>query len=188
MKNHRRHHHNSSSGSLILRYSGVGATFSSLTPFCCFDGISPQRSPTRETIPEQQSPPEVIRAAAFGRFFTSLSTTRSILEEAQLETRRRSSAANRPSISCLDSVPVVQISGDPSADFRLSMQEMVAARLRRVAGGNESSTDWEFLKELLLCYLELNEERAHEFILVAFFDLIAGILPPVQLAAMKTEA
>ncbi|KAK8913826.1 hypothetical protein KSP39_PZI023683 [Platanthera zijinensis] len=155
---------------------------------------SPQRSPTRETIPEQQSPPftepppEVIRAAALGRFFTSPSTTRSILEEAQLETRRRSSAANRPSISCLESVPVVQISVDPSADFRLSMQEMVAARLRRGAGGNESSTDWEFLKELLLCYLELNEERAHKFILAAFFDLIAGILPPVQLAAMKTES
>ncbi|KAI3455409.1 hypothetical protein Pfo_012072 [Paulownia fortunei] len=55
----------------------------------------------------------------------------------------------------------------PYEDFRRSMQEMVDARLE-----HNGKVDWEFLEELLFCYLDLNNKKSYRFILRAFVDLI----------------
>lgn len=34
--------------------------------------------------------------------------------------------------------------------------------------------DWDFMKELLLCYLELNDKSMHKHVLRAFSELTAG--------------
>ncbi|PON55243.1 Ovate protein family, C-terminal [Parasponia andersonii] len=72
-----------------------------------------------------------------------------------------------------NSVAVPTFSPDPYADFRRSMQEMVEAReLMDVQKSN-----WEYLHELLLCYLALNPKTMHKFIIGAFADLLVNILP-----------
>ncbi|KAF4348255.1 hypothetical protein G4B88_002656 [Cannabis sativa] len=72
-----------------------------------------------------------------------------------------------------NSVAVPTISPDPYSDFRRSMQEMVEAR----EVGDVEKSNWEFLHELLLCYLALNPKSTHKFIIGAFADLVVNVLP-----------
>lgn len=69
-----------------------------------------------------------------------------------------------------DSIAVLTYSPNPYHDFRRSMQEMVEERLQ-----NKGKVDWDFMEELLICYLNLNEKKSHKFILSAFVDLIIGL-------------
>ncbi|RRT68379.1 hypothetical protein B296_00008707 [Ensete ventricosum] len=64
-------------------------------------------------------------------------------------------------------VAVVTFSKDPYDDFRRSMQGMVDARHVEP----NQPLDWDFMKELLFCYLELNDRSVHKHILRAFTDL-----------------
>lgn len=64
-------------------------------------------------------------------------------------------------------VAVQTDSPDPFADFRQSMQEMVEAH---------ESTDWDFLHNLLLSYLNLNPKHTHKYIVRAFSDLIVFLV------------
>ncbi|KAE8770431.1 transcription repressor OFP12 [Hordeum vulgare] len=65
-------------------------------------------------------------------------------------------------------VAVPTYSPDPHADFLLSMEEMSAAlRLDARRRGDRAR-----LHELLLCYLALNDKRAHRYIVSAFTDLL----------------
>jgi uncharacterized protein (TIGR01568 family) len=64
------------------------------------------------------------------------------------------------------SVAVALDSDDPLADFRASMEEMVAAHGLR---------DWAALQDMLLCYLRINAKRNHALILGAFVDLLVGL-------------
>ncbi|KAI0522454.1 hypothetical protein KFK09_004833 [Dendrobium nobile] len=145
----------------------------------CLDDLSPPgESAGAGKLPDDNSPrftepsPDVIRAAT-GRFFASPAATGSLLDEACITAIARSSAAPWPSIAGTRGIPVYKVSVDPYGEFRDSMLEMVAAWKRRHAdAGDERLMDWDFLKELLLCYLELNEGSVHKYILMAFFDLI----------------
>ncbi|OMO66763.1 hypothetical protein COLO4_30372 [Corchorus olitorius] len=74
--------------------------------------------------------------------------------------------AKSPSIP-EECIAVLRYSPNPYDDFRRSMQEMVEARLR-----NRSTIDWDFMEELLFCYLNLNDKKSYKFILSAFVDLI----------------
>ncbi|XP_074563058.1 transcription repressor OFP14-like [Curcuma longa] len=65
-----------------------------------------------------------------------------------------------------EGVAVTTVSVDPYRDFRRSIEEMVEARHAEAA-----DLDWDFMEELLLCYLELNHGRVHKHILMAFADL-----------------
>ncbi|KAL3828784.1 hypothetical protein ACJIZ3_017586 [Penstemon smallii] len=62
-------------------------------------------------------------------------------------------------------------SPDPYGDFRKSMQEMIEDRKLR-----DVITDWDFLHELLLCYLSLNPKHTHKFIVAAFADVIVSFV------------
>ncbi|XP_010062454.2 transcription repressor OFP14 [Eucalyptus grandis] len=66
-----------------------------------------------------------------------------------------------------DCVAVLTHSTSPYDDFKRSMQEMVEARLQ-----GHAKVDWEFMEELLFCYLNLNEKKSHKYILSAFVDLM----------------
>ncbi|KAJ4821885.1 hypothetical protein Tsubulata_042508 [Turnera subulata] len=77
--------------------------------------------------------------------------------------------ANSPAVK--DGVAVPTYSPDPYMDFRRSMQEMVEAR-----DLVDVNADWEYLHELLLCYLSLNPKSTHKFIIKAFADLLVSLL------------
>jgi len=78
------------------------------------------------------------------------------------------------------SVAVEMYSPDPYADFRRSMEEMVAARPELI----DVSANSKALHELLLRYLALNPKNTHKFILSAFSDLLLSLMsrspPPPQ--------
>lgn len=65
-------------------------------------------------------------------------------------------------------VVVLANSPNPYDDFRKSMQENVEARIMK-----NQSVDWDFLEELLFCYINMNEKKSCKFILSAFCDLIS---------------
>ncbi|EEF41679.1 transcription repressor OFP16 [Ricinus communis] len=85
--------------------------------------------------------------------------------------------SNRSSLESLtpptikDSVAVPTYSPDPYLDFRRSMQEMVEAR-----DFVDVKENWDYLHELLLCYLALNPKSTHKFIVRAFADLLVSLL------------
>ncbi|KAJ0974106.1 hypothetical protein J5N97_016071 [Dioscorea zingiberensis] len=98
-----------------------------------------------------------------------------------IASRRLFPSAPGPSNSIVDSASVAigssgaasglavpTYSPDPYADFRRSMEEMVAALGLGLAGRAE-------LQELLLCYLALNRRHAHKYIVGAFADLLVGL-------------
>ncbi|XP_021716905.1 transcription repressor OFP12-like [Chenopodium quinoa] len=95
-------------------------------------------------------------------------------------------------------VPIKKDSPDPYSDFRRSMQEMIEARKIEMkrnnqhnlvalnSDGDEDANDEsddlsEYLKELLLCYLNLNPKHTHKFIIEAFADLLVSLMPPPPL-------
>ncbi|KAJ6351252.1 hypothetical protein OIU78_007217 [Salix suchowensis] len=68
-------------------------------------------------------------------------------------------------------VAVKKYSPDPYTDFKHSMQEMIEARELRDVRAN-----WDYLHELLSCYLELNPKHTHKFIISAFADIVVCLL------------
>ncbi|KAL6655872.1 hypothetical protein ACP70R_006698 [Stipagrostis hirtigluma subsp. patula] len=78
-------------------------------------------------------------------------------------------------------VAVVTFSAAPYDDFRRSMREMVDAGARREAGSGAAprvpatAVDWDFMEELLFCYLQLNDRAVHKDILRAFTDTVAAL-------------
>ncbi|KAL5792902.1 hypothetical protein ACOSP7_001496 [Xanthoceras sorbifolium] len=80
---------------------------------------------------------------------------------------------NSPSFK--DSVAVSTYSPDPYMDFRRSMQEMVEAR-----DFVDVKSNWDYLHELLLCYLALNPKSTHKFIIGAFADLLVSLMSPPE--------
>uniref|UniRef100_A0A7N0RI99 Transcription repressor n=1 Tax=Kalanchoe fedtschenkoi TaxID=63787 RepID=A0A7N0RI99_KALFE len=60
---------------------------------------------------------------------------------------------------------------DPCDDFRVSMVEMVEFRFQ--TGG---TIDWEFMEDLLACYLDMNDTSLHCYIIDAFVDVAVAVL------------
>ncbi|CAI9104585.1 OLC1v1003289C1 [Oldenlandia corymbosa var. corymbosa] len=69
-----------------------------------------------------------------------------------------------------DFITVLTYSRNPYDDFKNSMQEMIDARLQ-----HNGKINWEFMEELLFCYLNLNDKKSHRFILRAFVDLVVTL-------------
>ncbi|XP_008451334.2 transcription repressor OFP12-like [Cucumis melo] len=81
-------------------------------------------------------------------------------------------------------------SPDPYMDFRRSMQEMVEAREKMTTAATTTTmkkSSWEFLHELLLCYLALNPKATHKHILKAFADVATVIKPPLAMKETEEE-
>ncbi|XP_008810113.2 transcription repressor OFP14-like [Phoenix dactylifera] len=123
-------------------------------------------SPSYDTDP----PAGMIRSSE--RFFVSPGTSNSLLDEARPSAATSSSSSSSrqddagPAVPG-DGVAVTTFSKDPYDDFRRSMQDMVDAR----HVDPHQALDWDFMEELLFCYLELNDRSVHKYILRAFTDL-----------------
>ncbi|GAA0167358.1 hypothetical protein LIER_22309 [Lithospermum erythrorhizon] len=114
---------------------------------------------------EEESVEMVMKGLSSERFFFEVSgETSSILGE----------ASNK--IAIVDDVALVKESvamemesRDPFLDFRISMEEMVEAN------PGSLKNNWEFLEELLACYLKVNHKSNHGYIVGAFVDLLVKI-------------
>ncbi|XVF80803.1 hypothetical protein PTKIN_Ptkin15bG0104800 [Pterospermum kingtungense] len=153
---------------------------------------------TSKSSPESESEPDFSTVFASQRFFfTSPGSSNSIIEStpSSMATTPESSDtlvatsstanANQSSNECChqpsqehshpttvkDSVAVPTLSPDPYMDFRRSMQEMVEAR-----GVVDVKANWDYLDELLLCYLAMNPKTTHKFIIGAFADLLVSLM------------
>ncbi|KAK1630403.1 hypothetical protein QYE76_004718 [Lolium multiflorum] len=71
-------------------------------------------------------------------------------------------------------VAVVTFSVAPYEDFRRSMREMSDAHCARMEAA-APAVDWDFMEELLFCYLQLNDRVVHKDILRAFTDTVAAL-------------
>ncbi|KAK7343595.1 hypothetical protein VNO77_12456 [Canavalia gladiata] len=94
-------------------------------------------------------------------FFSSPGTSNSIIESSDTPTF----------ISTSGGVRVPKYSLNPYLDFLNSMQEMIHSR--QVF---DVTQHWDYLHELLLCYLALNPTHTHKYILRAFTDLLLQLL------------
>ncbi|XP_010256045.1 PREDICTED: transcription repressor OFP12-like [Nelumbo nucifera] len=77
-------------------------------------------------------------------------------------------------------IPIPTYSPDPFRDFRRSMQEMVEARELLDVKAN-----WDYLHELLLCYLTLNPKHTHKFIIGAFADLLVSLMIEMEVGGRQ---
>ncbi|KAL0388594.1 UNVERIFIED_CONTAM: Transcription repressor OFP11 [Sesamum radiatum] len=130
---------------------------------------------------DTDSVPDFTSAFASHRFFfSSPGSSNSIFEPLEVEPLPPQDAGTLVS----GGVAVQTYSPDPYSDFRKSMLEMIEAR-----DLTDVNADWEFLHELLLCYLTLNPKHTHKFIVGAFADIIVSLLtaaPPSD-ACRKTH-
>ncbi|CAA0822520.1 Transcription repressor OFP13 [Striga hermonthica] len=115
-------------------------------------GTFPDHNDDEASSPELQTATKLLTSSE--RFFFKPGSSNSILEEAK-------TTGPPPRKSAV--ILVMLDSHDPVRDFRASMEDMVAAR-----GG----CDWEYLENLLECYLRENGERNHGYIIGAFVDLV----------------
>nr|XP_004495193.1 transcription repressor OFP12-like [Cicer arietinum] len=118
-------------------------------------------------------------AAAFASqrfFFSSPGSSNSLIEYTNTDCiqskERREEEEKEKKVLFEGSVAVPTYSPDPYMDFRRSMQEMVEARPELM----DVKSNWNNLHELLLCYLALNPNNTHNFIMAAFADLIVTLL------------
>ncbi|WOL10870.1 transcription repressor OFP14-like [Canna indica] len=114
---------------------------------------------------DEDPPPDAFRSSE--RFFVSPDTSNSLLEEAQLPSAGSSRTSDAGPAAPGGRVAVTTFSKDPYHDFRRSMQDMVEEQ----HADRHQDLDWDFMEELLFCYLELNDRCLHRYILRAFADL-----------------
>lgn len=104
---------------------------------------------------------------AFANISGSTSTGTSDSSSSCNDSARTSSYSAKEVLSPDDFITVLTYSNSPYDDFKKSMQEMIEARLK-----HNGKIDWEFMEELLFCYLNLNDKKSYRFILRAFVDMI----------------
>ncbi|KAL3648966.1 hypothetical protein CASFOL_005369 [Castilleja foliolosa] len=116
---------------------------------------------------DADSVPDFTSAFASHRFFVSSPGSSNSIFEPPLEPPPEEDSGAVVS----GGVAVQTFSPDPHSDFKRSMVEMIEA--------HDVKADWDFLNELLLCYLTLNPKHTHKFIVGAFADVIVSlVLPP----------
>ncbi|XP_051147729.1 transcription repressor OFP14 [Andrographis paniculata] len=69
-----------------------------------------------------------------------------------------------------DFLVLLRQSRAPYEDFRQSMEAMVEAHIEQ-----HGKVDWEYLEELLRCYMDLNSKYSHKYVVQAFVDLVQSL-------------
>ncbi|KAK3193761.1 hypothetical protein Dsin_025071 [Dipteronia sinensis] len=152
----------SSSSSILIK------NFNSLYDTTTSKSLSSSSTLSYDPEPDSDSEPDFATLVASQRFFfTTPGSSNSIIESSS------KSWNNSPTVK--DSVAVPTYSPDPYMDFRRSMQEMVEAR-----DLVDVKSNWDYLHELLLCYLALNPKNTHKFIIGAFADLLVSLMSPPE--------
>jgi uncharacterized protein (TIGR01568 family) len=103
-------------------------------------------------------------------FDPGASATSSILEEKSSTCAAAAGGDDDDEAFC-GGVAVSFESADPYADFRTSMEEMVAAH---------GVGDWGWLEEMLGWYLRANDQDTHCAIVSAFIDVVVAIADPAR--------
>lgn len=156
-------------------YDGDHAFFYSATTSC---SIKSSDLSTTETENDTDTTAAADFATVFASqrfFFSSPGRSNSIVDQSSSSS---SSSSDLHAPFKHNSVAVPTYSPDPYLDFRRSMQEMVEAREHQTEDESvKVKSNWEFLHELLLCYLALNPKSTHKFIIGAFSDLLVSLLP-----------
>ncbi|XP_055827759.1 transcription repressor OFP14 [Solanum dulcamara] len=98
---------------------------------------------------------------------TSAITTTTATNTNSNESSAISTEYSKETLNADDFITLVTYSPSPYDDFRQSMQEMMEARLN-----DQGKINWEFMEELLFCYLDLNDKKSYKYILCAFVDQI----------------
>ncbi|KAM0932650.1 putative transcription factor OFP family [Dioscorea sansibarensis] len=124
--------------------------------------------------------PDSIRSS--GRFFVFPGASNSLVEEARLSAA--SSLSEQGPVVPGGGVAVMTFSKDPYDDFRRSMQDMVNARHVEP----EQPLDWDFMEEMLFCFLELNDRTVHKYILRAFTDLTVSFRRKAPVRRLEVPA
>ncbi|KAJ1286346.1 hypothetical protein BS78_03G346200 [Paspalum vaginatum] len=137
----------------------------------CSDSVSSASSASAAPAPalDDASDDAVVRGIRSDRllFDPGASATSSILEEKSA----CAGAEEDDEAAFGGGVAVAFESADPYADFRASMEEMVAAH---------GVGDWGWLEEMLGWYLRANDRDTHCAIVAAFIDVVVAIADPAR--------
>ncbi|KAL3511805.1 hypothetical protein ACH5RR_024522 [Cinchona calisaya] len=132
--------------------------------------------------PRLMDPPDINLCGSHRFFVAPASSSGSIINEARLSSTTSKEASSTSTtttttttsvsngnkvLSSEDFITILKYSWSPYEDFKKSMHEMIDSRLHQ-----NGKIDWEFMEDLLFCYLNLNEKKSHGFILRAFVDVI----------------
>ncbi|XP_066315449.1 transcription repressor OFP13-like [Miscanthus floridulus] len=164
--------------SIVLDSAESSFTASSARQDCCSDSLF-TASEAAAAACDDAADDAVVRGVRSDRllFDPGASATNSILEE-------KSAAAcagakqEEEEEAFGGAVAVAFESADPYADFRASMEEMVAAH---------GIGDWRWLEEMLGWYLRANDGDTHCAIVAAFIDVVVDIADPAR-EACSSEA
>ncbi|KAH6826075.1 hypothetical protein C2S53_001512 [Perilla frutescens var. hirtella] len=140
-----------------------------------FNAASDHRSSSSSSSDDDNdSAPDIATLFASRRFFfSSPGRSNSIIDSSSLASTSSSASLNQPDNDAVSggTIAVPTYSPDPFIDFRRSMQEMVEAREI-----HDVQQNWDYLHELLMCYLSLNPKSTHKFIVGAFADLLVTLM------------
>ncbi|KAJ9696171.1 hypothetical protein PVL29_008424 [Vitis rotundifolia] len=108
-------------------------------------------------------------------FFSSPGRSNSIIDSSSASSSTSQSSDTPPESESpiTGGIAIPTYSPDPYMDFRRSMQEMVEAR-----DLIDVTANWDYLHQLLLCYLSLNPKTTHKYIVGAFADLLVTLMSP----------
>lgn len=121
--------------------------------------------------------PDIATVFASRRFFFSSPGRSNSIVDSSISTTSSSCSSSSLRHHLNDAAGAVAVatdSPDPFMDFRRSMQEMVAAR--GIHDDDDVHQHWDYLHELLMCYLSLNPKPTHKFIVGAFADLLVTLI------------
>lgn len=129
-------------------------------------------------------PPDFASVFASQRFFfSSPGTSNSIIESSDDTRHNNNNNSNTTLIPRGGGVRVPKYSINPYVDFLGSMQEMIDSR--QVL---DVKKDWDYLHELLLCYLALNPTHTHKYIVRAFTDLVVDLLSSSSSSSLSSSS
>ncbi|KAL2238857.1 transcription repressor OFP16 [Sesamum indicum] len=167
-ENHGRPFSNPSPSLLIKNFNSL---------YDSFNAASDHHSTSESDTESPATTPDFATAFASQRFFfSSPGRSNSIVDSAAASiasTSSSSTSLNQHGNDTVsgDSIAVPTYSPDPFLDFRRSMQEMVEAREI-----HDVRENWDYLHELLMCYLSLNPKSTHKYIVGAFADLLVSLI------------
>ncbi|WVZ68071.1 hypothetical protein U9M48_017061 [Paspalum notatum var. saurae] len=137
----------------------------------CSDSVSSASSASAAPALDDAADDAVVRGIRSDRllFDPGASATSSILEEKSVCAAAGAEEEDEGAFG--GGVAVAFESADPYADFRASMEEMVAG---------QGVGDWGWLEEMLGWYLRSNDRDTHCAIVAAFIDVVVAIADPAH--------
>ncbi|XP_066310293.1 transcription repressor OFP13-like [Miscanthus floridulus] len=166
--------------SIVLDSADSSFTASSARQDCCSDSLS-TASEASAAACDDAADDAVVRGIRSDRllFDPGASATNSILEEKNAAAACAGAKQEEEEEEAFGgAVAVAFESADPYADFRASMEEMMAAH---------GIGDWGWLEEMLGWYLRANDGDTHCAIVAAFIDVVVDIADPAR-EACSSEA